>query len=165
MAKAKRAVPEGYHTVTSQLTVDGAAQAIDWYVKALGAKEIGRHAGPDGKIMHAEVQIGDTRMMVNDPMMPEAKTPKGLGGSPASFYIYVDDCDSLFNRAVGAGGQIHGPMGKMQDQFWGDRSGTFLDPFGYMWTIATHKEDLTPQELEQRAAEWMKNFSAQPTRG
>ncbi len=163
MAKAKRAVPEGFHTVTPQLTLDNATKAIDWYKKALGAEELSRHTGPDGKIMHAEVRIGDSRIMLNDEM-GGAQCPKAIGGSPASLWVYVDNCDTLFNRAVAAGAQIFGGgMGKLQDQFWGDRSGTFTDPFGYRWTIATHKEDLTPEELEQRQAAWMKQF-AQPTR-
>jgi len=162
MSKAKSAVPQGFHTVTPQLTLDNAAQAIDWYKKALGAEELSRATGPDGKIMHAEVRIGDSRIMVNDPMMG-GKGPKALGGSPASLWIYVEDCDALFNRAVAAGAQVvGGPMGAMADQFWGDRCGTFTDPQGYHWTIATHKEDLTPQELEQRQTEWMKQFAQQP---
>jgi PhnB protein len=164
MAKAQRAIPEGHHTVTPTLTLDNAAQAIDWYKRALGAEEVSRAVGPDGKIMHAEVRIGDSRIMLNDPMMG-MKGPKALGGSPASLWIYVEDCDALFNRAIAAGGQIHGQMGKMQDQFWGDRSGSFSDPHGYNWTIATHKEDLSPQELQQRQAEWMKQFAPQPTPG
>lgn len=162
MAKAKKAIPEGYHTVTPQLTLDNAAQAIDWYKKALGAAELSRAVGPDGKIMHSELRIGDSRIMVNDPM-GGSKGPKAYGGSPASFWIYVEDCDALFNRAIEAGGKAHGPMGKMQDQFWGDRAGTLVDPQGYAWTIATHKEDLSPEELKTRQAEFMKNFAPQPT--
>ena len=162
MAKATRAVPEGFHTVTPQLTLDNAAAAIDWYKKALGAEEVSRAAGPDGKIMHADLRIGDSHVMLNDPMMG-SKGPKALGGSPASLWIYVENCDALFNRAVAAGAQVaSGPMGQMQDQFWGDRTGTFKDPHGFQWTIATHKEDLTPQEMQQRQQEFMKNF-AQPT--
>jgi len=161
MVKAKKAVPEGYHTVTPHLTFDKAAEAIEWYKKALGAEEKGRAVGPDGKIMHAELQIGDSRIMLNDAMMG-GKGPKALGGSPASLWIYVEDCDSLFNRATAAGGRIYGGgMGQMADQFWGDRSGTFEDPFGYAWTIASHKEDLTREELGQRQAEWLKKFGAQ----
>ena len=156
--KAKKAVPEGYHTVTLQLTLDNAAEAIEWYQEALGAKELSRAVGPDGKIMHAEIQIGDSRIMVNDPMMG-ARGPEALGGSPASLWIYVDDCDALFNRAVAAGAQVLPGMGKMQDQFWGDRSGSFSDPHGYKWTIATHKEDVTPEEMEQRQQDWMKQFA------
>jgi PhnB protein len=162
MAKAKQAVPEGFHTVTPQLTLDNAAQAIDWYKKALGADEISRAAGPDGKIMHAELRIGNSKIMVNDAMMG-AKGPRALGGSPASLWLYVEDCDALFNRAVAAGAKTQqGPMGKMADQFWGDRAGTLIDPAGYQWTIATHKEDLTKQELDQRQAEFMKSFAQQP---
>jgi PhnB protein len=165
MAKAKKAVPEGYHTVTPQLTLDNAAQTIEWYKKALGAEELGRAVGPDGKIMHAELRIGDSRIMVNDAMMG-AKGPTTLGGSPASLWIYVEDADALFNRAVAAGARVSsGPMGSMGDQFWGDRCGTLSDPEGYQWTIATRKEDLTPEEIEQRQAEWMKSFAPQPTHG
>jgi PhnB protein len=160
MAKAKNTVPAGYHSVTPQLTLDNAAEAIDWYKKALGAEELSRAVGPDGKIMHADLRIGNSHIMVNDAMMG-AKTAKEFGGSPASFWIYVDDCDALFNRAVGAGGKVaSGPMGKMQDQFWGDRTGTLTDPQGYTWTIATHKEDLTPAEMKQRQDEFMKQFAA-----
>jgi PhnB protein len=161
MAKAKSAIPEGHHTVTPQLTLDNAAQAIDWYKKALGADEVSRAVGPDGKILHAELRIGNSRIMLNDAMMG-TKGPNALGGSPASLWLYVEDCDALFNRAVAAGGQIaHGGMGKMQDQFWGDRSGTLTDPHGYTWTIATHKEDLTPEEMKQRQDAFMKQFAAQ----
>jgi PhnB protein len=161
MAKAKNAIPEGHYTITPQLTLDDAAKAIDWYKKALGAEEKGRAAGPDGKIMHAELQIGNSRIMLNDAMMG-GKGPKAFGGSPAALWLYVEDCDTLFNRAIAAGGEIHGGgMGKMADQFWGDRSGTFNDPYGYRWTIATHKEDLTPQEMQQRQEAWMKQFAQQ----
>jgi PhnB protein len=160
MAKAKEAVPGGHHTVTPQLTLDKAAEAIEWYKKALGAQEVARAVGPDGKIMHAEIRIGDSLIMLNDAMMG-GKGPLALGGSPASLWIYVEDCDSLFNRAVAAGAQVWGgAMGQMADQFWGDRSGTFNDPYGYRWTIATRKEDLTSEEMKQRQDEWMKGFAA-----
>jgi PhnB protein len=163
MAKAKNAVPEGHHTVTPQLTLDNAAEAIDWYKKGLGAEEVARATGPDGKIMHAEIRIGNSLIMLND-AMGGGKGPKAIGGSPASLWIYVEDCDALFNRAVAAGGQVAGgPMGQMGDQFWGDRCGTLTDPQGYKWTIATHKEDLTPEEMQQRQAEFMKQFAPQPT--
>jgi len=162
MAKAKKPVPDGFHTVTPHLTFDNAAPAIEWYKKALGAEEVSRHVGPDGKIMHAELRIGDSRIMLNDAMMG-GKGPLALGGSPVSMWVYVENCDALFDRAIAAGGQVYkGEMGRMQDQFWGDRSGTFTDPHGYVWTIATHKEDLTPQELQQRQDEFMKNFAPQP---
>src|SRR5438105_3294900 len=161
MAKAQSPIPAGHHTVTPQLTLDDGAKAIDWYKKALGAEEVSRATGPDGKIMHAELRIGDSLIMVNDVMM--GKGPKAYGGSPAALWLYVENCDALFNRALAAGAQPHGPMGRMADQFWGDRSGTFADPFGYQWTIATRKEDLTREEIETRQAEFMKNFEAQPS--
>ena len=165
MAKAKHAVPDGFHTVTPQLTLDNAAQAIDWYKKGLGAEEVSRATGPDGKILHADLKIGDSHIMVND-AMAGGKGPKAIGGSPASLWLYVEDCDALFNRALAAGAQVFsGGMGQMTEQFWGDRSGTVTDPHGYNWTIATHKEDLTRQEMEQRQAEWMKRFAPQPTHG
>ena len=160
MAKATRAVPEGFHTITPQLTLDNAAQTIDWYKKALGAEELSRALGPDGKIMHAELKIGNSRFMVNDVMM--GKGPRAYGGSPASLWVYVDDCDALFNRAIAAGAKTQqGPMSQVQDQFWGDRSGTLVDPEGYQWTIATHKEDLTPEEIRKRQDEFFKNFAHQ----
>ena len=160
MAKAKSPIPEGFHTVTPQLILDNAAEAIDWYKTGLGAEELGRAVGPDGKILHAELRIGNSTIMVNDAMMG-ARGPRALGGSPMSLWIYVDDADSLFNRAVKAGGQVaQGPMGAMADQFWGDRCGTFTDPAGYRWTIATRKEELTPQEMKQRQDEFMKQFAA-----
>jgi PhnB protein len=163
MATAKNPVPEGFHTITPQLIFDNASQAIDWYKKALGAEEKGRHLGPDGKVMHAELQIGNSRVMLND-AMGGAKSPKTLGGSPISLWIYVPDCDSLFNRAVAAGGHVApGPMGQLTDQFWGDRSGTLTDPYGYVWTIATHKEDLSREELERRSQDFFKQFAQQHT--
>jgi uncharacterized glyoxalase superfamily protein PhnB len=163
MAKAKSPIPAGHHTVTPQLTLDNAAQAIEWYKKALGAEEVTRATGPDGQIMHAEIRVGDSLIMLND-AMGGGKGPKAMGGSPASLWLYVEDCDALFKRAVSAGGQVApGPMGQLQDQFWGDRSGTFTDPHGYRWTIATHKEDLTPEEMEQRQAAFMKQFATQST--
>jgi PhnB protein len=163
MATAKKPVPEGFHTVTPQLTLDNAVKAIDWYKAALGAEELGRAVGPDGKIMHAELRIGDSRIMVNDAIMGGGG-PKTVGGSPASLWVYVEDCDALFNRAVAAGAQVPaGPMGQVADQFWGDRCGMFTDPEGYRWTIATHKEDLSPEEIQQRQEAWMKQFAQQRT--
>ncbi len=154
MARAKSPIPEGHYTVTPQLTLDNAAEAIDWYKKALGAEEIARLKDDEGRVMHAEIRLGNSRIMLNDVMV--GKGPKAFGGSPASLYVYVEDSDSLFNRAVAAGGRVHGSMGALADQFWGDRSGTLIDPFGYQWTIATRKEDLTPQEMGQRRAAFMK---------
>jgi PhnB protein len=162
MAKAKSPVPEGFHTVTPQLVFDNAAQAIDWYKKALGAEEKTRAVGPDGQIMHAELQIGNSRIMLND-AMGGGKSATAFGGSPISLWVYVPDCDALFNRAIKAGAQVaQGPMGQLGDQFWGDRTGMFTDPYGYAWTIATRKEDLTREEMDRRAQEFFKQFAAQP---
>ncbi|MGZ6142466.1 MAG: VOC family protein [Myxococcales bacterium] len=164
MARAIHAVPEGHHTVTPQLTLDNAAKAIDWYKKALGAKEVTRAVGPDGKIMHAEIVIGDSRIMLNDEM-GGGKSARSIGGSPMSLWVYVDDCDTLFKRAVASGATVRpGPMGQLADQFWGDRSGTFTDPHGYQWTIATHKEDLAPEEMKRRTDEFMKSVARQEAR-
>lgn len=157
MAKAAKPVPEGYHTITPQLTLDNAAKTIEWYKKAFGAEEVGRHLGPDGKIMHAELKVGDSRFMVNDVMI--GKGPQGFGGSPASFWIYVADCDALFKRALGAGAQEKLPLA---DQFWGDRGGAIADPEGYTWWIATRKEDLTDAELKERAAQSFRQQEHQP---
>lgn len=160
MAKAQNPVPAGYHTVTPQLTMDNAAASIDWYKKALGAEEVTRALGPDGKVLHAVIRIGNSLIMLNDDMMG-GNTVKAHHGSPASLWVYVPDCDALFNRAIKAGAQVApGGMGDLADQFWGDRSGTILDPEGYRWTIATHKEELTPDEMQKRQDEWMKQFAA-----
>ena len=155
MSIAKKPVPEGYRTITPQLTLDDAARAIEWYKKALGAEELGRSTSPDGKIMHAELKIGDSRIMVNDPVM-DNKGPKALGGSPASLWLYVEDCDALFKRAVGAGAQVRMAVG---DQFWGDRMGAFVDPHGYSWSVATRKEDLTKEEMDRRGQEFFKEYA------
>ena len=158
MAKAAKPVPDGYHTITAQLTLDNAAQTIDWYKRALGAEEVSRSVGPDGKVMHAEIKIGDSRVMVNDVMMGQ-KGPQAFGGSPAGLWVYVENSDALFARAVGAGAKVQVPV---DDQFWGDRAGAVADPAGYTWWIATRKEDLTPAEMQQRAADFFKQM-AQPT--
>ena len=160
MAKAARAVPEGFRSITPQLTLDNAAEAIEWYKRALGAVEVSRSLGPDGKVMHGDVLIGNSHFFVNDVMMG-FKGPKAFGGSPASFWLYVDDSDALFKRAIAAGATEQMPMG---DQFWGDRAGSIADPAGYSWWIATRKEDLTPDEIRQRADEVFKQM-VPPTAG
>ena len=161
MAKAKSAIPEGLHSVTPHLILDNAAKTLDWYKQALGAEERGRAVGPDGKIMHAEIKIGNSILYANDPM-GGGKGPKSIGGSPIGLWIYTDDADALYKRALAAGAQVApGPMGQMQDQFWGDRCGTIVDPEGYFWTLATRKEDLTPAEMNQRQDEFMKQFAGQ----
>jgi PhnB protein len=160
MAKAAKPVPDGYHTITPQLTLDNAAQTIEWYKRALGAEEVSRSAGPDGKIMHAEIKIGDSRVMLSD-VMQGSKGPQSYGGSPASLWLYVENCDAMFERAVGAGGKVQVPMG---DQFWGDRAGAFADPSGYTWWIATRKEEFTRAEMQQRMADFFKQMSQPASR-
>ena len=145
-----KAVPDGYHTLTPHLVVKGASQAIEFYKKAFGAEEISRMPGPDGKsIMHAEVQIGDSRLFLVDEF-PEmgCRGPLGIGGTPVTIHIYVEDVDAVFNKAVTAGAQVRMPL---EDAFWGDRYGKVVDPFGHEWSLATHKEDLTPEEIRKGA--------------
>ncbi len=147
---AAKPIPDGYHTVTPYLIIKNAAGAIDFYKKAFGAKELFRMPGPDGKVMHAEIKIGDSPIMMADEF-PEMNClgPQTRGGPTSSILLYVPDVDSLFKRVEAAGGKVVRPL---QDQFYGDRSATFSDPYGHMWTIATHKEDLTMEEMEKRKA-------------
>ena len=149
-----KAIPDGYHTATPYLIVSDAASAIDFYKNAFGAVEQMRMPGPGGKIMHAEVKIGDSPIMLADEM-PEmgVRSPTTIGGSPCSILLYVEDVDARYSQAIAAGGTEQRPL---QDQFYGDRSGTLEDPFGHVWTIATHKEDLSPEEMDQRFQELMK---------
>ncbi len=146
-------VPEGYHTVTPYLIVSGGAKAIDFYKRALGAKERMRLEGPDGKIGHAEIEIGDSVIMLADEF-PEmgAKSPQSIGGTPVGICLYVENVDARFQQAVSAGAKIERPL---QDQFYGDRSGTVIDPFGHKWTIATHIEDVPHDEINRRMAAMM----------
>lgn len=146
---AVKSTPDGYHSVTPYLIVRGAARAIDFYTKAFGATELMRLDGPGGLIGHAEVRIGDSPVMLADEN-PEwgVKSPQAFSGSPVHLMIYVEDCDSVFKRALAEGAAEMRPL---KDQFYGDRSGTVTDPFGHQWTIATHKEDLTPEEMKRRA--------------
>ena len=146
-------VPEGYHTLTMYLAVDDAAAAIDYYQRAFGAKERGRMAGPDGTIGHAELEIGDSLLMLAD-ALPQftARPPKELGGTTASVFLYVEDIDSVYKQAVDAGGTS---VMEPDDMFWGDRFGSLLDPFGHLWTIATHVEDVSPEEMARRSEEYM----------
>jgi PhnB protein len=151
---AVKPIPEGYEGVTSYLIIDGAAQAIDFYKKAFGATELFRMPMPGGKIGHAEIKIGKSVVMMADehPDMGY-RGPKAYGGTPVSLMFYVEDVDSVFNRAISAGAKS---MKEVADQFYGDRSGTLTDPFGHVWTIATHKEDVPPEEMDRRMAEMMK---------
>lgn len=150
MTTAVKPIPEGYHSVTPYLILSGARDAIAFYQKALGAEEVMRMADPGGKVHHAEIRIGDSRIMLADEH-PEiqALSPKTIGGSPVSIHLYVEDVDAAVDRAVEAGAKLIRPVA---DQFYGDRTGGIEDPFGYRWFIATHKEDLTTDEIRQRAA-------------
>jgi PhnB protein len=142
--------PEGYHSVTPYIIVDGAARAIQFYAEAFGAKETMRLDMPDGKIAHGEIQIGNSRIMLADENPQwDARGPKTIGGTSTSLMIYVEDCDAVYERAIAAGATSLMPV---QDQFYGDRSGTVIDPFGHKWHISTAKEILSAEELKQRAA-------------
>jgi PhnB protein len=155
---ATKPIPEGYHTVTPYLAVDDAAEAIEYYKKAFGAKEAVRMDTPDGKIGHAELEIGDSLVMLADPF-PQASTkpPTELGGTSASIFMYVEDVDAVVKRAVDAGATI---TMEVADQFWGDRFGSVTDPFGHSWSIATHVEDVSPEEMAERAKEAMAAMSS-----
>jgi PhnB protein len=148
-------IPKGFHSVTPYLIVKGAAQAIDYYKKVFGATELFRMDGPGGKVGHAELQIGDSRIMLADenPSMGQGYTSaSSLGATPVSLYLYVPDVDRVVERAVAAGAKTLRPV---EDQFYGDRSGQIQDPFGHLWGIATHVEDVSPAEMEERAKKVM----------
>jgi len=148
MTKVKP-IPDGYHSVTPYLIIKGAADAIEFYKKAFGATELFR-MDHQGKVGHAELKIGDSPIMLADESTEMGyKSPTTLGGSPISIMIYVDDVDTIFKQAIGAGGK---EQKAVQDQFYGDRSGTLKDPFGHVWHVATHVEDVSPQEMEKRMA-------------
>jgi PhnB protein len=152
-----QAIPDGYHSVTPYLCVDDAAAAIEYYTKAFGAKESVRMDGPDGVIAHAELEVGDSRVMLSD-ALPQFATrpPKELGGTSASIFMYVEDVDTVVKTAVEAGATIET---EISDQFWGDRFGTIKDPFGHVWSIATHVEDVPPEEMAERAKEAMASMA------
>src|SRR5215471_14387362 len=151
MAGKAKPIPEGYHTVTPYLSIKGATNALSFYKRAFGAEEVYRLEMPDGRIGHAEIRIGNSPIMLADEMpdMPDAVTasPRTTGRSTAGFHIYVADVDSHFERAVEAGATVKRPLA---DQFYGDRSGTVEDPFGHIWTFATHIEDVSPDEMRIR---------------
>jgi PhnB protein len=140
-------IPEGYHSVTPYLIIDGASDAIAYYKKAFNATELFRMEH-QGKIGHAELKIGDSPIMLADEQPALGyRGPKSLGGTPVSLMIYVEDVDTIYKQAIAAGGNEVKPL---QDQFYGDRSGTLTDPYGHLWTVATHKEDVTPEEMDKR---------------
>jgi PhnB protein len=146
-------IPAGYHAVTPYLAIRGAAEALEFYKMAFGAKEIMRMPGPDGKLGHAEISIGGSRIMLADehPQM-NFLSPQARGGTTVTLHVYVKDVDATVERAVQAGGKLARPV---QDQFYGDRTGSVEDPFGHMWHLATHKEDLSKAELRKRAEKAM----------
>ena len=157
---AVKAVPDGFNTVSAYLVVRNAVEALEFYNKAFGAETIARMAGPDGKsTMHAEMRIGNSSVMLAEEN-PQwgSKSPATLGGTPVSLHIYCENVDALFNRAVAAGCTVTYPV---MDAFWGDRYGKVTDPFGHIWGIATHKEDVSVEECGKRAAAWFASAAAQ----
>jgi PhnB protein len=155
---AVKPIPDGYHTATPYLTLDDAAAAIAYYEKAFGAKERVRMDTPDGKVGHAELEIGDSLVMLSDEF-PQGSTrsPKELGGTSAGVFMYVEDVDAVVKRAVDAGATV---TMEVADQFWGDRFGSIRDPFGHSWSIATHVEDVTPEQVAERAGKAMAAMSS-----
>jgi len=153
MKNQVKPIPDGYHSVTPYLSIDGASDAIEFYKKAFGAKELYRMPMPGGKVGHAEIQIGNSRVMLADenPEM-DFRSPKSLGGTPVGLMIYVEDVDRVFQQAMAAGARVLRPL---KDQFYGDRSGNLEDPFGHKWTLSTHIEDVAPDEMERRMKDAM----------
>jgi PhnB protein len=151
MTKAAKPIPEGFHTATPYMVVKGADAAIEFYKKAFGATELFRHADDKGNVRHAEFKIGDSPFMIADEFeeFPDWRGPLARGGSPLHIYLYVEDADAVFHRAIAAGATELLPL---KDQFYGDRSGGVKDPFGHIWYVATHKEDVPPEEIAKRAA-------------
>lgn len=144
-------IPEGYHSVTPYLVVNNATAAIDFYKQAFGAKEVVRMQGPPGKISHAELRIGDSMIMLSDEMPGSTtRSPQSLSGTTAGIFLYVNDVDAAFKQATSAGAKVEMPLA---DMFWGDRYGRLMDPFGHSWSMATHKEDVAPEEMQKRMKE------------
>ena len=155
---AVKPVPEGYHTVTPYLAVDDASAAIEFYKRALGAKERVRMSTPDGKVGHAELEIGDSLIMLSDPFPHSQTTPPAeLGGTTGGAFLYVEDVDSAFQQAIDAGATV---AMAPEDMFWGDRFGSVMDPFGHNWSFATHMEDLTEEEIAERGRAAMASMSS-----
>ena len=149
MANKVKPIPDGYHTVTPYLCVKNGANALEFYKKAFGAQEIMRFPMPDGRLGHAEIKIGDSHIMLADEF-PEMnfRSPLSYGGSPVGVVLYVENADAMVAQAVAAGATVSRPL---QNQFYGDRSGTVTDPFGHVWTVSTHVEDISPEEMQTRA--------------
>jgi PhnB protein len=154
---AVKPIPDGYHSLTPYLVIDGAAEAIEFYKRAFGARERTRMPMPDGKIGHAEIEIGDSVLMLADPFpQSSSRPPTELGGAVGGVFLYVEDVDGVVQKAVDAGATVVTPV---EDMFWGDRFGKIADPFGHEWQIATHKEDLTGEEIAERGREAMAQTS------
>lgn len=152
-------MPKGYHSITPYLVVKDASRAIDYYKRAFGAKEISRMDGPNGKIVHAEIKIGDSMLMLMDEMPGSgSRSPQSLGGSPVNIFLYIDKVDDVFHQAVSAGAKVDMPVA---DMFWGDRYGKITDPFGHSWSLATHVKDVSPQEMKKGMQDAMAK-AAQP---
>ena len=149
MAQQVKAIPDGYHTITPALAIRDAARAIEFYKKAFNAKPLDRLEGPDGNVMHASLKIGNSLFMLGEenPQM-DAPSPLTLNGTPVSLYLYMENVDAAFTQAVKAGAKVEMPVA---DMFWGDRAGQVSDPFGHRWWLATHKQDLTPEQIKQGA--------------
>ena len=152
MTSKVKPIPEGFHTATPYMIIKDAASAIEFYKKAFGATVIECIKDADGKVRHGEIRIGDSPFMITDehPQFPEYLSPQSRGGTPVHIYLYVEDVDAVFNKAIAAGAKELQPV---QDQFYGDRSGGLTDPYGHIWYIATHIEDVSPEEIGRRAAE------------
>ena len=151
MTKQVKPIPEGYHSITPYLAIKDAARAIEFYQRAFGAKEIMRMNTPQGKVSHAEIKIGDSILMLSEESLTSGiRPPQGLEASPVSLFLYVDDVDSVFKKALTAGAKETQPLA---NQFWGDRYGRLTDPFGHSWSLATHVEDVAPEEMGKRAQE------------
>jgi PhnB protein len=152
-------IPKGFRSVTPYLTLNDAAHALDFYKRAFGAEVLVRMDGPGGKIGHAEIKIGDSIIMLGDEMPGSgARSPQSLGGTTGGVMLYVENADAVFNQAVAAGAQVEAPLA---DMFWGDRYGKLKDPFGHSWSVATHKEDVTPAEMSKRMQEFTAKMAQQ----
>jgi PhnB protein len=159
MPTQAKPIPEGYHTATPYITLNDASRAIDFYKRAFGAQVVARMDGPDGKVAHAEIRIGDSIIMLGDEMPGMGnRSPQSLGGTTGGIMLYVENADAVFNQAVSAGAQVEMPVA---DMFWGDRYGRLKDPFGHSWSVGTHVEDVAPAEMSKRMQEAMSKMAQQ----
>ena len=160
---ATKSPPAGYHTITPSIIVRGAAEAIDFYKRAFGAEEVTRMNGPDGKVMHAEIKIGDSRIMLGDENIEwGTRSPLSTNGTSGSLHLYVPDADAAFDRALEAGAKVRYPL---ENAFWGDRYGKVTDPFGHEWGIATHVKDMSDEDTQKAAEAWMAQAAAKVPEG